>query len=184
MDLRSLGPKAWGIAALVAIGVILAANPVFVKNLIKSYKGTEVPTDLDRADFKGRAQQAYALCKEVQSRLEAYNARFNCPEAQLLDQAFLEPSSPLSIHPLRKEWFEMRREISEYLTKHRLYTQKCRAAIAAAGHPDKVEELQDFPEECMAWSADLDRAISERIQKLPMFDQVVLQLRMLGRRIR
>src|SRR5262249_47029788 len=145
---------------------------------------TDTPTDLDRAELKGRLEHALSYAKEVQSRLDSYKALFSCPASQLLDEAFLEPSSPLSIHPLRKDWYEMRPELTEYLEKHRHYVQKCRAAISAVSRPEKAEEWMDFPDECIAWSSELDEAITERTRKLPLFTRVAVELQMMQRRKR
>jgi hypothetical protein len=179
MDPKSFGGKQWVVIGLIVLALFfLGTNPEIVKRVTQSYKSHDPPTDLERAELKGRLEHALSYGKEVQSRLDAYKARFDCREAQLLDEAFLEPTGPLALSPLRKDWFEARRTLTEYLEKDRLYMQKCRTAISAVSRPDKAEEWMDFPEEFMAWSAELDEAITERTRKLPLFTRVALELQM------
>jgi hypothetical protein len=133
--------------------------------------------ELRAADLRGRLSKAEAYAQEVNSRLDAYRSRFDCDEALLLDRCFLDPDGPLAIHPLRKQWYELRSELPEYLEKHRVYLSMLREAAADLS-PAKVDENYGLPERATAWSNYLDHAITARTRKLPMFTQVARTIKL------
>ena len=95
--------------------------PDWIKIMGKDTNTSKETPELQAADLRGRLRTAEAYTLEVNSRLEAYKARFESPDAQLLDRVFLDPDGYCSTHPLRKDWYEMRRELTEYLEKHRVF---------------------------------------------------------------
>ncbi len=128
--------------------------------------------ELRAADLRGRLRKAEAYTLEVSSRLDAYRARFDCPEAQLLDRVFLDPDGYLSVHPLRREWYAMRMELPEYLEKQKVFLTLLREARSDLT-PDKVTQNWTLPERATAWNDYLAEAIAARTRKFPMFDNVV-----------
>lgn len=173
---------------LVVLGIIVAfylgSHPETVRGWISSLdderSGRNSPAespDLNAADLRGRIREASQYALEVQSRLDAYKARFDCPEAMLLDRAFLDPDGPLSIHPLRKEYYAIRTELPEFIEKHRVYQDLLRRAESEIMvSPAKLKEHWTLPERAMSWSQTLDDAITQRSRKLPMFTTVAHQL--------
>src|SRR5690349_18460583 len=86
-------------------------------------KQPEWTPELRAADLRGRLKKAESYCRECESRLTAYQARFQGPESDLLDLCLLEPDGPLALSNYRSEWYEMRRELSDFLERHRKFLQ-------------------------------------------------------------
>jgi hypothetical protein len=142
---------------------------------------TESP-ELSEAELRGRLRAARQYGLELQSRLEAYNARFTCPEAELLDRAFLEPDGILALDPRRRDWYSMRTELGELLEKHRVYQNRLLLAESEIpGNPAKVREYWTLPERANAWGYSLDDVIARRARKLPTFTVIAKQLATLQR---
>jgi len=176
--------KLWLIVLAIIAAFYLGCHPEVIRGLINWFEDdngsrsavTESP-ELSTADLRGRIREASQYALEVQARLDAYKARFDCPEAMLLDRAFLDTDGPLSIHPLRKEWYAIRTELPQFVEKHRAYQDLLRRAESEImQNPAKVKEYWTLPERANAWSHSLDDAITQRTRKLPMFTVVAHQL--------
>jgi hypothetical protein len=175
----------WWKTALIVAAVLAGAFVCFrAETVIDFLKGRGgkggndwPPPDLSEAQLRGRLRQASQYHAEVASRLDAYRARFDCEAALVLDAAFLDPDGALAVHPLRKEWHEMRRELSEFLEVDAFYREILdRAEAEIAGNPAKVAEYGALPGRAMSWSRSLDDAISQRIRKLPKFTRLALTI--------
>src|SRR5439155_26655019 len=163
---RCLVSESWKLllVVLAVIAVLYLANhPEIVRNLTSQSdeigsgpsSGGESP-ELNASDLRGRIRAASHYALEVQSRLDAYKARFDCPESTILDQAFLDPDGPLAIHPLRKDWYSIRSELPQFLEKHRTYQdllQRAESEIMLG--QAKVKEHWTLPERANAWSRSL-----------------------------
>jgi len=180
----SVSPKALLVVLAILVALYLANHPEVVRNFVSPFEeissapssGGESP-ELNASDLRGRIRAASHYALEVQSRLDAYKARFDCPEATLLDRAFLDPDGALAIHPLRKDWYSIRSELPQFLEKHRTYQdllQRAESEIMLS--QAKVKEHWTLPERADAWSRSLDDAITQRTRKLPMFTRVAYQL--------
>jgi hypothetical protein len=184
---RCLVSESWKVLLVVLAVIVvlyLANHPEILRNSISQSdeigsgpsSGGESP-ELNASDLRGRIRAASHYALEVQSRLDAYKARFDCPEATLLDRAFLDPDGALAIHPLRKDWYSIRSELPQFLEKHRTYQdllQRAESEIMLS--QAKVKEHWTLPERADAWSRSLDDAITQRTRKLPLFTRVAHQL--------
>jgi hypothetical protein len=176
--------KIWLIILGIIVAFYLGSHPEIIRGWINAFEGTDGSSsaatenpELTTADLRGRIRDASQYALEVQARLDAYKARFDCPEAMLLDRAFLDTDGPLSIHPLRKEWYAIRTELPQFLEKHRAYQDLLRRADSEImQNSAKVKEYWTLPAQASAWSHSLDDAITQRTRKLPMFTVVAHQL--------
>jgi hypothetical protein len=176
--------KTWLVILGLIVAFFLGAHPEIVRSWIDSFGANErgrgprgEGPELNAADLGGRIREASQYALEVQSRLDAYKARFDCPEAMLLDRAFLDRDGPLALHPLRKDWYTIRAELPQFLDKHRIYQDLLRQAEAEVVlSPENVRKHWTLPERANSWSRSLDDAITQRSRKLPMFTVVARRL--------
>ena len=165
------------IAAAVVAAVTLLVRPEWLQELLRVRDGKggddgPIP-GLRESQVRGRIRQAAQFHTEVGSRLDAYKARFDCEAAAVLDEAFLDTTGVLAVHPLRKEWYELRRELSEFLETHEYYRQALDHAEAEVmGNPARVADYNTLPGRAMAWDRSLDQAITERVRKLPKYTEL------------
>jgi hypothetical protein len=176
--------KATLIVLAVLVVVFAVCNPEAVRSWLRSFDdwvsgrspSNETP-ELSEAELRGRIRAARQYALEVQSRLDAYKARFDCPATELLDRAFLDPESPLALHRLRKDWYAIRRELPEFLEKHRSYQDFLqRAETEIMDNPTKVKEYWTLPERANVWSRSLADTIAQRTRKLPTFTILAQQV--------
>ena len=166
--------KTVAVVTVILVVVCLLCNDFELPDWIKA-RGTRSQGDnpeLRMADLRGRLHASEEYSLEVSNRLDAYQTRFNSPDAQLLDEVFLDPQGYCSVHPLRREWAQMRSELREFTEKHSVFLKQLREA-AADLTPDKVDQYWTLPERANAWSKYLDDAIRQRSSKFAMWDQVV-----------
>jgi hypothetical protein len=159
--------KTWLVVLGLIVAFFLGAHPEIIRSWINSSTSNEAgqsPSnegpELNAADLGGRIREAILYAVEVQSRLDAYKARFDCPEALLLDRAFLDPDGPLALHPLRKDWYAMRASLPQFLEKHRVYRdllQRADSEILLSS--DNVRKHWTLPVRANAWSRSLDDAM-------------------------
>jgi hypothetical protein len=161
------------IAAAVVAAVSLLVRPEWLQELLRVRDGKGGDEGYRESQLRGRIRQAAQFHSEVGSRLDAYKARFDCEAAAVLDEAFLDTTGVLAVHPLRKEWYELRRELSEFLETHEYYRQALAHAEAEImGSPARVADYNTLPGRAMAWDRLLDQAITERVRKLPKYTEL------------
>jgi hypothetical protein len=176
--------KTWLLVLGLIVAFFLGAHPEIIRSWIDSFGSNEPGqrpgaegSELNTADLAGRIREASQYALEVQSRLDAYKARFDCPEAQLLDRAFLDCDGPLALHPLRKDWYTIRADLPQFIDKHRVYRDLLhRAESEIIQSPENVRIHWTLPERANSWSRSLDDAITQSSRKLPMFTIVARQL--------
>jgi hypothetical protein len=176
--------RTWLIVLGLIVAFFLGAHPEIIRSWIDSLGSNEPgqrPSgegpELNTAELAGRIREATQYALEVQSRLDAYKARFDCPEALLLDRAFLDRDGPLALHPLRKDWYAIRTHLPQFLEKHRVYRDLLRRAESEIMlSPENVRKHWTLPERANAWTRSLDDAITQASRKLPMFTVVARQL--------
>jgi hypothetical protein len=129
---------------------------------------------VSQAELLGKIDKALLYAAEVKERLSAYRSQFDGPEGELLDSLFFD--GELSNHYLRPTWWELRRELPEFVRKH--------DALISALHKAKAEVTKgdlttwaDLPDESEEASKALDTAIQERNRKLPKFGALAKQMK-------
>ena len=130
---------------------------------------------LNIAEVRGKLEHAELIGVEVKARLSALDARCQGELPALLDDAFLSDTGVLSVHPMRKEWFALRRDIPEWTLKHDQYLTEIHKFMHTLSATNQ-EEASELADESLAWSALLDKQISKKIAMLPKFDAVARQL--------
>jgi hypothetical protein len=169
-----------GIGAAVLLLLFLDHNPVALTRVSKwfsspggsSYPGREKVT---RAELAGKLDKALLFATEVNERLQDYKAQFDCSDGVLLDQLFF--GGPLANHYLRPAWWEMRRELPEFVRKHDALIGELNKARASVSRGEDIQMWQDLPEEAEQASKDLDSALKSRNRQVYQFAVLVNQVK-------
>jgi hypothetical protein len=169
-----------GIGGVVLLLLLIDHNPVALKNVSKwvshaggsSYPGREKVT---AAELSGKLDKALLFATEVKQRLSSYQSQFDVPDGQLLDSLFFDGA--LANHYLRPTWWEMRRELPEFVKKHDALISVLHKARASVSRGEGIEIWQDLPEDAEQASQELDQAIKERNRKVVMFAVLVNQVK-------
>jgi hypothetical protein len=169
-----------GIGSLVILLLLLDHNPGALKKASKwishaggsTYPGREKVT---AAELSGKLDKALLYANEVRQRLSSYQSQFDCADGELLDTLFF--SGALQNHSLRPTWWEMRRELPEFVRTHDALISELHKARASVGRGEGIETWQDLPEEAEQASQELDQAIKERNRKVPQFAVLVNQIK-------
>ena len=168
-----------GIGGVVVLLLLIDHNPGLLKRaskLVRSadsrFPGREKVT---AAELSGKLDRALLLAMEEKERLTSYQSQFQCPDGQLLDSLFF--SGALQNHVLRPVWWEMRRELPEFVKKHDALISELHKARSCVGRGESIETWQDLPEEAEEASQALDQAIKERNRKVFQFAVLVNQVK-------
>jgi hypothetical protein len=137
------------------------------------YPGRE---KVSRAELAGKLDKALLFATEVNERLIAYKAQFDCPDGQLLDSLFFDGG--LANHHLRPTWWELRRELPEFVRKHQALIEVLNKARASVSRGDDIQAWEDLPEEAEQESRELDTAIRERNRRVLQFAVLVNQIKL------
>jgi hypothetical protein len=170
-----------GLGGAVLLVLYLSNNPGALKGISRwmsnpgggGYPGRE---RVSRAELAGKLDKALLFATEVNDRLSAYKAQFDCPDGQLLDSLFFDGA--LANHPLRPTWWELRRELPEIVRKHQALLEVLNKARASVSRGEDIQTWEDLPEEAEQASRELDAAIRDRNRKVFQFAVLVNQIKL------
>src|SRR5262249_6806334 len=132
---------------------------------------------VSRAELAGKIEKQLTFALEVKDRLDAYVRQFG-DDGRLLDEAFFD--GQWANHPMRAEWFELRREVPELVKKHDALISELRRAKGSVSRGDNPDEWEDLPEEAESASDELNRAIQDRNRRVATYRRLADQLRRQG----
>ena len=169
-----------GLGAAALLLLCLFNNPGALKGVSRwlggpggsSYPGRE---KVSRAELAGKLDKALLFATEVNDRLSAYKAQFDCPDGQLLDSLFFDGA--LGNHQLRPIWWELRRELPEFVRKHQALIEVLNKARTGVSRGEDTQTWEDLPDEAEQASRELDAAIRDRNRKVFQFAVLVNQVK-------
>jgi hypothetical protein len=170
-----------GLGGAFLLFLYLANNPGALKEVSGwarnlgsgGYPGRE---KVSRAELAGKLDKALLFATEVNERLSAYKAQFDCPDGQLLDSLFFDGA--LANHHLRPTWWELKRDLPEFVRKHQALIEVLNRARASVSRGEDIQTWEDLPEEAEQASRDLDAAIRDRNRKVFQFAVLVNQIKL------
>jgi hypothetical protein len=130
---------------------------------------------VSRAELIGKLERALLFAAEVKERLDAYKAQFDCAEGRLLDELFFE--GEWANHPMRPGWWELRRELPEFVKKHDALITELHKAKSSVSRGDDIGEWLDLPDEAETATAELDQAVKDRNRRVAAYAKLLDQYR-------
>jgi hypothetical protein len=171
-----------GIGGVLVLLFLLDRSPQTLKGVQKWVSGLggsghRRREKISRAELLGKIEKQLTFALEVKDRLDAFVRQFG-DNRRLLDEIFFD--GQWANHPMRAEWFELRREVPELVRKHDALIAELRAAKSRVGSGDSIEEWEDLPDEAESASDELNSAIQERNRRVATYTKIADQLRRQG----